>query len=95
MFIITEGANKHVWGNRKEDDFLRFLPVQFGVAKEALTIELIPSELENWLQSGKEVDFSSAGFGQKKEGGSPVGSPVALTPVTWPYDENMNFLGIP
>lgn len=96
MFVITENTNKHLWGNNKQDDFLRFLPELFGISSNTLGIELIPDEVATWLDDGsKSLDLSTPGFVQKKIGEVNEGSPVALIPVTWPYDEQGNFLGIP
>lgn len=96
MFVITENSNKHLWGNNKQDDFLRFLLDHFQIASNTIGIELVPDEVVAWLDtSGKSLDVSTAGFVQKKIDEVNDGSPIALIPVTWPYDENMNFLGIP
>lgn len=60
MFLVTvrnEGEEKKfLWANKKEDDFIQFLPEHFGVEKEAIKVEYIKN---GWGEKRKADAFMS------------------------------------
>ena len=101
MFLLTVNIIKYLWGNKRNDDFLQFLPSYFNVEKENILVQLVPEACDNWESELNFLDFSTNGFVTKKKNipGDPptvetIGQPFALmTLASWPYDENGLFLG--
>lgn len=53
MFIIkTLNDNKlHIWNNKKQDDFLRFVPSNLNCSLSNIEIYLLPDESDKYQQS--------------------------------------------
>lgn len=91
MFVIQVtnqlgAVSKHYWMNSKEDDFLRFLPKNFGVHKEALRVWMFEDEEMPLLEGSMKALGEAAMLDLSTEGVIKAGR-IVETPGT-PDPEN-------
>lgn len=67
MFIIGFNGNRQIFSNTKTEDFLRFLPEQFGCAPEQLEVFFLEPQDQRALRAHRQagpaysIDLSEAG----------------------------------
>ena len=102
MFVIKANEEKHFYHNSIKDDFLRYMPLHFGVEQKDLDVWFLPDSLkrrrvEIWMNGeGRAVDISEEGYLWLTETEPTIDriEKVELTKLkVWPYDSVGNFTG--